>query len=86
MSPGRPGENGRVGEGGRAHHVFPLHVLLKEGPDLLLQLWGLLDICHTVVEVCLKPADQCLQVPLLQLELASGTEGILQGQGLQAND
>lgn len=57
----------RVGKGGarRAHHVCPLHVLLKETADLLLQQPGLLDVRHAVVKVCLKPPDQCFQVPLL---------------------
>lgn len=87
VSKGRPREKGRAGEGGRAHHVCPLHVLLKETSDLVLQRLGFLDICHAVVKVCLKPFDQCLQGPLLQAEvLTFGTEGILQGWGLQAND
>lgn len=55
-----------TGKGSRAHHVRPLHVLLKESSDLLLQEPGFLDVRHTVVKVCLKPFDQRLQVPLLQ--------------------
>lgn len=70
------------GNGGRAHHVCPLHVLLKESSDLVLQEPGLLDVCHTVVKVRLKPFDQCLQVPLLQSEvLPSGTRKSLRGAG-----
>lgn len=55
------------GKGGalRAHHVCPLHILLKETTDLLLQQPGVLDVRHAVVEVCLEPSDQCLQVPFL---------------------
>lgn len=69
--------------GGRAHHVCPLHVLLKESSDLPLQQPGFLDVSHAVMQVHLKPFDQCLQVPLLQPEaLISGPAGTLQGQGL----
>lgn len=70
--------------GGRAHHICPLHVLLKESADLLLQLPRFLDVGHAVVEVRLEPFDQRLQVPLLRAEaFTSGPAGTLQGQGLQ---
>ena len=81
---GRAWRAGEGGKGGRAHHVCPLHVLLKESADLLLQLPGFLEVRHAVVKVRLKPFDQRLQVPLLQAEaFTSGPIGILQGQGLQ---
>lgn len=56
---------GRAGQALRAHHVCPLHILLKESTDLLLQLPGFLDVRHAVVKVCLKPPDQRFQVPFL---------------------
>lgn len=84
---GRAWRAGEGGKGGRAHHVCPLHVLLKESAELLLQLPGFLDVRHTVVKVRLKLFDQRLQVPLLQAEaFTSSPIGTLQGQGLQPCD
>lgn len=59
--PVQPGKGGTP----RAHHVCPLHVLLEETADLIFQLPWLLNVCYTVVKVCLKATDQGFQVPLL---------------------